>query len=244
MREIIEKKLGIPADYQYQAIRGRNFLKANWHRNKIYALSSVLPLNPQTRLLDIGTGSGNLELAFAPKVATILGLDYNEEALAFLRTQLESRGIGNVTLRNFDICSQNYFLPEEKFDVVVIMDVIEHVSLEDATRLLMWIKGILNPGGVVCVVTPNYKSAWVWLEKIYDLLHLGPTMSHGQHVCEYDMGRLCSLFEGLGYRTDLRTSFNTFSFMSPVAWLREYLCRKEIALKSRFGNLLLCLFRI
>jgi 2-polyprenyl-3-methyl-5-hydroxy-6-metoxy-1,4-benzoquinol methylase len=52
------------------------------------------------------------------------------------------------------------FAPES-FDVITLMDVIEHVS--NPLGLITEIHGLLRPGGVVFIVTPNFASLFVWL---------------------------------------------------------------------------------
>ena len=44
-------------------------------------------------------------------------------------------------------------------DAVVSMDVIEHLTLEDGRRMLDSIHGLLRPGGLFVVGTPNVRSA-------------------------------------------------------------------------------------
>jgi len=39
-------------------------------------------------VLDLGTGSGNFELAYAKKLKKIVGVDYNDKLLAFLKNKL------------------------------------------------------------------------------------------------------------------------------------------------------------
>jgi 2-polyprenyl-3-methyl-5-hydroxy-6-metoxy-1,4-benzoquinol methylase len=49
----------------------------------------------------------------------------------------------------------------ESFDVVTLMDVIEHVP--NPSALMEEIFRVLRPGGVLFVVTPNFASFFVWL---------------------------------------------------------------------------------
>lgn len=63
--QIIEKQLGITGDYQYKAIRSKNYLQANWHNNKMLAMKQQLDIHKPETGLDLGTGSGNFELLFA-----------------------------------------------------------------------------------------------------------------------------------------------------------------------------------
>jgi len=46
------------------------------------------------------------------------------------------------------------FIPEQTYDAITLMDVIEHFTLEDGIKQLNIIKTWLNPGGILLVGTP------------------------------------------------------------------------------------------
>src|SRR5260221_5594765 len=100
---ITEKKLGITGDYQFRALKAKKYLQANWHQNKLTIIEKLLDLYGTKSLLDLGTGSGNLELKFANRLNKIVGVDYNDEALSFLSKELKRRKIKNVKLIYHDI---------------------------------------------------------------------------------------------------------------------------------------------
>jgi 2-polyprenyl-3-methyl-5-hydroxy-6-metoxy-1,4-benzoquinol methylase len=56
---------------------------------------------------------------------------------------------------------QKAAFPSGSFDVVTLMDVIEHVP--EPFELIGEIYRVLRPGGVVFIVTPNFASFFVWL---------------------------------------------------------------------------------
>ena len=87
--QIIEKELGITGDYQYQALRKGNFLQSNWHANKLEIVKYLLKKYQPKSVLDLGAGSGNLELKFAHLVKKITAIDYNDEAVSFLKNKLK-----------------------------------------------------------------------------------------------------------------------------------------------------------
>jgi len=166
---IIEKRLGIPPDYQWKSIRSKNSLKSNWHLNKFTVLQKLTGLNKSTRVLDLGIGSGNFELLYAGRVRSIVGIDYNDEAINFVEKKCKENKIKNVRLICADICELNsnkYF--NLKFDLIIIVDVIEHLDFEDPEGFLEFLKGALASNGQVCVITPNYKSLWPLIEYLID----------------------------------------------------------------------------
>ena len=84
-KEIVEKRLGISPDYQYKAMRKSFWLKRNWHKNKFDVIKEVCGFKRKMDVLDLGTGSGNFELLYSRSVKHIYGIDYNDEALLFLK---------------------------------------------------------------------------------------------------------------------------------------------------------------
>jgi 2-polyprenyl-3-methyl-5-hydroxy-6-metoxy-1,4-benzoquinol methylase len=129
-------------------------------------LLSVLPAaTPGKRLLDIGAGAGMLvdqagQLGYAAE-----GVEPSE----WLAGRARQRGL-RVHRGTF---------PHPKtggpYDVVTLVDVIEHVP--NPVQLLASIRGILAPGGVALVVTPDAGSlaakmlGWRWWH--YRLAHIG-----------------------------------------------------------------------
>jgi 2-polyprenyl-3-methyl-5-hydroxy-6-metoxy-1,4-benzoquinol methylase len=239
---IVEKELGIPPDYQYRAIRSKFFVQANWHRNKLESIASFI--KPKTRILDLGTGSGNFEFEFADKVSEIVGVDYNPEALAFLKEKLKEKNIKNVKLFLSDIRNLSKSGVMGKFDMIVAIDVIEHIGVSDAKKVVQYLKRLLKPSGKICIITPNYKSTWLVMESILDMLRLVPKMHGEQHLAKYYKENLVKLFEDEGLKAESISAFNLFSFMFCPAALAKKLCRLEIKSGIGYGNLVLGVFSV
>lgn len=239
---IIEKKLGIPPDYQYRALRSKNFLQANWHKNKLLVLQSLLPFPHQAQVLDLGTGSGNFELAFAHQVKQIVGVDYNDEALKFLNGQLQKNKIDNVKLILTDIRDLSPLDQFSQFDYIISVDVIEHIKVSEAQKVIKSISKLLRPGGKVCIITPNYHSAWILLESLLDRLTLVPKFKGQQHLAKYFRQNLSQLFAAHGFTLETFRTFNTVSYLFPWRTLAEVICRLELALPLSFGNMIAAVF--
>jgi SAM-dependent methyltransferase len=96
--------------------------------------------------LDIGCSIGNF-LALDP--ARIEGIDIDEDALA----ACAARGL---RCRRLDIVAED--LPwTDHFEVVYLRHVIEHMT--DPLKVMRKIRGILKPGGLLVVETPDYLTA-------------------------------------------------------------------------------------
>ena len=241
---IIEKKLGIKPDYQHKAIRSKNFLQANWHKNKLHAIKILCNLNKKSRVLDLGTGSGNFELEFADKVLEIHGVDYNDEAISFLDSKLKEYNIKNVKLTVKDLKKINELNDLGKFDLIIMIDVIEHLPINESEKLIKSFSKFLKPQGQVFIVTPNYHSLWIIIEKILDHISILPKFDGEQHLSKFYKENLNNYFEENGYTTECFTTINTFSYFSPTSWLRGKLLQLEINLESTYGNLACGLYKL
>jgi len=54
---------------------------------------------------------------------------------------------------------------DESFDLVTMIELIEHLPMEAVNNLLDEARRVLKPGGSLVVTTPNYGSLWPLLEK-------------------------------------------------------------------------------
>ncbi|MDH4228066.1 MAG: class I SAM-dependent methyltransferase [Deltaproteobacteria bacterium] len=78
-----------------------------------------------------------------------------------LADKIESSLPGGVTYKTMDIDktqSHDYYSIgeiKEKFDVIVLSEVIEHIEFMDGMKLLRELRGLLKAGGRLIVSTPN-----------------------------------------------------------------------------------------
>ena len=95
-------------------------------------------LSPQTRILDVGCGEGVLVEEYQAKGAEIEGLDLAYESDFVCR--------GNLLALPY---------PDASWDVVLALDVIEHLNLLDQPQALREIHRVLKPGGRFLMTVPN-----------------------------------------------------------------------------------------
>ena len=240
--QIVEKKLGIPPDYQHKALFESNFLQSNWHANKFTALNYCLDLNKNICVLDLGAGSGNFELIFGKKVKKITAVDYHKEALQFLRSTINKKNIKNVKLVHADIRNLNKVKNIGRYDLIILVDVIEHIQKKEAIEMIKYFKKIITPGGKICVITPNYHSLWIYIENLLDKFTIVPHFGGHQHLAQYFPVNLKKVFKQNGFTPIAIKSFNLLSFVFPSRFLSTLLCKIELDSNIKFGNLLLGIF--
>jgi ubiquinone/menaquinone biosynthesis C-methylase UbiE len=237
-RLIVEKRLGISADYQYKALRSGLWLQKQWHRNKFKALEEVIAGNKEGVVLDLGTGSGNFEILFNRQLSSIVGVDYNDEALSFLKKYLKERDVKNVKLVQSDIRKLPKMVTSKKYDLIVSIDTIEHIKIGEAKKLIRQTRKMLKKGGELVVVTPNYKGLWSLLETVMDKLKVVPQFDGEQHLSKFNKKSLEKTFEDAGYSSIESFSFNLLSFLSPFKWLNDRLLRMESKMLGDQGCLI------
>jgi SAM-dependent methyltransferase len=101
------------------------------------------------RLLEVGCGHGLLLDEARRRGWTVRGLDLSRSAAAHARDALG--------LDVAEIPVEDPILDAERFDAVVLVDVVEH--LDDPVATLRRCRALLAPGGALLVVTPDPSSA-------------------------------------------------------------------------------------
>jgi SAM-dependent methyltransferase len=151
-------------------------------------LPGVLPVQP-ARLLELGCGSGNM-LEMLEEFGEAVGVEANPDLVA------AARAVGLDARRG--TLPGALPVPSEWADVVLLLDVLEH--LDDEAAALAAARGALTPGGVLVITVPAY--AWLWS---------GHDMALG-HRRRYTAARLRATVAGAGFRVTRVTYFSTLLF--------------------------------
>lgn len=140
----------------------------DWHRRRRMAeeffvpwVQATLPLAGRT-VLEYGCGNGAVSAAFAPHGGRYIGIDIDEEAVAYARDVLGRRGLEPELVAA---------PPEEvldaaaryrgEVDVFLCYAVLEHMTVEERLALLRLARDSVRPGGIIVVVeTPNRLTPW------------------------------------------------------------------------------------
>jgi len=86
----------------------------------------ILPIETSSVVLDAGCAWGAITTALARDCRHIVGMDYTEDVLQFLRVRCEQEGFENVQLTCGDVLSIPF--PDESFDLVILNGVLEWVG--------------------------------------------------------------------------------------------------------------------
>ncbi len=124
----------------------------------------VADAKPGQRVLDIAGGTGDLALAFAPKVGAtgqVVHTDINEAMLREGRNRLLNAG---VTLPTLACDAEHLPFADAYFEVVTVAFGLRNMTHKDAA--LVELNRVLKPGGKLLVL--EFSKVAKPLEKIYD----------------------------------------------------------------------------
>ncbi|WP_370899795.1 class I SAM-dependent methyltransferase [Chryseobacterium gossypii] len=127
------------------------------------------------KVLDFGCGSGYGAKILSEKADSVTGTDLSQEAVDFAKDKYNSDNLNFITDQE---------LADKKFDMITSFQVIEHV--ENDAEYITRLKGLLNPGGLLLISTPDKKNRlFNYIQKPWNIFHLK----------EYTSGSLKKLLE-------------------------------------------------
>jgi len=114
-------------------------------------LQKIRRLLPETgKLLEIGAWDGTTGRFYKTTFkGKLYGIDISTETFKYAKKYFDE-------LKECDLNSEKIPFPDNFFDVVICSEVIEHIYNTD--RLLIEIKRILKPSGILIISTPNLAS--------------------------------------------------------------------------------------
>jgi ubiquinone/menaquinone biosynthesis C-methylase UbiE/DNA-binding transcriptional ArsR family regulator len=134
---------------EWDRIRALHVAESNVEAAMRAALAPALPNQaPLGLLVDLGTGTGRTLELFADRFQRGLGIDVNNDMLAYARSRLVRAGCGHAQVRHGDI----YSLPVEDggADAVVMHQVLHFLA--DPARAIREAARIVAPGGRLLIV--------------------------------------------------------------------------------------------
>lgn len=218
------------SDYwNYQARIGQYYLE-----------NFVKPFSDGKKIMDVGCGEGGVLSVFENDGYSCTGMDYSADRVQF--AQKETRGKSPIIqgdIQNFE--------SGEKYNVVLILDVIEHLA--DKAAALDNMKKLLEPGGIIIVSFPPFRSPFgghqqvmrSWM-KYFVYVHLLPRwlytwlLKHVEkqnvdmHLSNYDTGLTIKQFEDLVQQAELRIVKKDLYFVRPRQAFRFQLKIKKYKL--------------
>nr|WP_277935124.1 class I SAM-dependent methyltransferase [Parablautia muri] len=115
-----------------------------------------MPKDKSKRILDLGCGMGQF-LYFCHKYGykDCTGVDVSKENIEFIKRKNENAQVYNLSIIDFLDDKEDYY------DVIVLNDVIEHLTKEEAFDVLDAVIQAMRKDGVFLLKTPNMVNPFV-----------------------------------------------------------------------------------
>jgi 2-polyprenyl-3-methyl-5-hydroxy-6-metoxy-1,4-benzoquinol methylase len=139
-------------DHRFDHLRGiRNY---HWLERVFFVLPKI---SVGDNILDVGCGDGMYSGVFySEKAKSVLSIDANQDAINTANNRYKA---DNVKFLKKNILK--WEIPENKYDIVIMFSVIEHLTASDGHRVLLKIKRSLKKDGIFYGSTPIVKKLGV-----------------------------------------------------------------------------------
>lgn len=179
-----EKELKLGPQFAYQALHTPRHLVFVFSRYKF--ASKLLASNPSSRVLELGCGEGIGSVILAEEGHSVIGVDFDADAIAYAKKNLQVHEHLNVSYLHGDIANMKL----GAFDAVVSLDVIEHIPKKEEDLFVQSIVDHLDDNGFCLIGTPNITAHQYASE-----------MSRRGHINLYDAERLRDLLRKYFHNT-------------------------------------------
>jgi SAM-dependent methyltransferase len=153
---IIEQEREHENAWYARALRERFFEREGFRRLvawNVAAFRRQVPLRSDMRVLSIGAGLGDYELAIAPAVRHITAVELSDTAAEAARERLRAAAVDNVDVITGAIDTQVF--PPGQFDLVYAMGVFHHFLPDQRQALLVRLHDWMAPSAWLYVRDPN-----------------------------------------------------------------------------------------
>lgn len=148
------------------------------------------------RLLDVGCGAGGM-LDHLRAFGDVIGVDPSPEAVAY------AAGKNTAEVRTGTLPDGLPFSPTDRFDVITLLDVLEHID-EDIASLIA-LRRLLSPDGLLLLTVPAYQFLW----SAHDVMN--------EHKRRYSRALLRARLETAGFEMQTLSYYNTLLFPAVAA---------------------------
>ncbi len=183
------------------------------HRELIH----LLPSNKDAKIVDLGCGFGTfVKPAMDAGYNNVAGYDISQEQVKV------AHQLGMKNVHCMDI--NGFFAKNEKVDVLVGLDIIEHFTKDELMDFLTKTRKCLNPGGKIIFRTPNMDAPHTSLYAYGDISHeTFLNKSSALQVMNSIGFANTQVYGGL-----IRNQNPLLEFIRKIGWWKYVFCKKII----------------
>ena len=183
--------------------------RSKWHHLKFARFAREM--TGARRHLDIGCGPGTF-IGSLDAARHSIGVDIAEPQIAYAKERYGGHG------RDFQrVDSGPLPFGDSSFDMVTIIEIIEHLPPHENVALIRESLRVLAPGGTLLVSTPNFGGCWPVAEAM--MAHFGGMSYAEQHITHYDRASLgCLVEEAGGTEVVVRAYMGLAPFVASIGW--------------------------
>jgi len=163
------------------------------------AMLDAMALHGTERVLDAGCGPGHTALAFAPRVAAVVGVDLTEEMLDQARRLAAGHDIANVTFEHGDV--EALAFPDASFDLATSRFSAHHYP--HPRQAMRELARVLRPEGallLVDTVAPEDAAQDEFLNRI-------ETLRDPSHVRDHTVAQWHEMLSDIGFVVTTRQTW-------------------------------------
>jgi|KBSMisStandDraft_5_1062788.scaffolds.fasta_scaffold08289_3 2-polyprenyl-3-methyl-5-hydroxy-6-metoxy-1,4-benzoquinol methylase len=227
----------VETGYYDRVYRKQKGAQSKWHWLKFQYMRDLLP--KEGKLLDIACSAGTFIGSLDE------GLDATGVDIAASQVDYASEHYGAPGKRFLQMDEGKLPFDDNTFDAVTVIELVEHLTVEQNRAILAEAWRVLKPKtGVLVVSTPNYHSGWPVLEILVN--KLGELSYADQHITKFHRRRLADLLRGSGFhQVEARPYQGVAPFGAMLGWrFADFLYRIERwGLSGIYGFLLVATAR-
>jgi len=131
-------------------------------------LLKKIQINRTSKILDVGCGRGDIALYMAKNAGEVIGIDYSKDGID-LANSIKKTFLQDIFKKvNFQVMNvKKLSFPDNYFDVVICIDVLEHLYKEEAEIALSEIKRVLKKNGLLFLQTDVNRLLYDYTYKYY-----------------------------------------------------------------------------
>jgi len=160
-------------------------------------------------ILDMGCGVGRITIELLRAGANVTSLDNSHKMLEITEAKAKTAAL-DTHLQLVKSSAHEIPLPDETFDIVVCVGLLEHLPLDVRSQALKEVDRVLKRGGKAYIIVNNENSLFLKRNRSYQM---DAQREDGYFVGIIGLGFITNFFANLGAQTEILGSNFFYSYL-------------------------------